>query len=136
MAVVNHNDILRAIRDRVEAAPAGTLLRHKWQHKEVDPKLGPYAEIILSPNQTDLATIGSDELTGFILVNVYVGIDEGADYPAEEAQKYLDLFPRGLSFGPGVEIYKTGTILNPIQSRNREGWFYTPLRIPYRVLSC
>ena len=144
MAKVTLNDIQKMVYDRVKAArtaQGSTLLREKHQHKRVygidNANPPPYAEIIISPMPTEALGPSGSLLRGFIEINVYSkGDDQGAYDPAEEAQKYLDLFPPEGFGQDGISIIKEGTIERPLDDRSRPGWRYTPTLIQYEARSC
>lgn len=123
-------DIQTAVIDRVEAASG--LLPIKLQSKKFEHNDKPYADLMIEPTDTQIYTINSDLLTGFILVNIYMPQDSGPMYPAQEGQKFLDLFPRDLVFDH-VRIIKTGVILSP---KNKGAWDFTPVLIEYEAHSC
>lgn len=124
------NDIRLAVFKRVDAATGLLPIKHhkrKFEHND-----NPFAEVIISPIETRLDTAdGGDLLGGFILVNVYVPKNYGAFYPAEEGQKFLDLFPRDLTLG-SVRITKSGTIQTPVDDG---AWDFTPVLIQYEAAS-
>jgi len=136
--MITLNDIQKMVYDRVTAAtdaPGSQLIRKKYHHKRIDTD-APYAELIVSPMPTESIGPGGSLLRGFIEINIYSkGDDQGAFDPAEDAQKYLDLFPVGFEQNE-IRIPKEGTIERPLDDRSRPGWRYTPTLIQYEARSC
>ena len=135
-------DIHEAVRGILELpANAANLLPLKFYHKGHTVKANankPFAELIISPNQTQ-GSISGQFLIGVILINIYVPPNHGTEWPAEQAQKYLDLFPVGMHFvGPGTEsqIFEPGTIQSAREDAARNDWCYTPTVIYYDARSC
>ena len=126
---MNLAEIQVAVVNRIESATG--LLPVKQYAKRFNHGGSPYVELIISPSETELETVdGGDLMSGIILLKVFTPDDHGAHYPAEEAQKFLDLFPRDLEFD-GIRIPRTGTIRQPVD--NEDAWWYTPATIQYEA---
>lgn len=129
---MNLAEIQVAVVGRIESATG--LLPVKQYAKHFDHGGNPYVELIISPSETESETVdGGDLMSGIILLKVFTPDDHGSNYPAIEAQKFLDLFPRDLEFD-GIRIPKTGTIRLPVD--NEDAWWYTPATIQYEADAC
>ena len=131
------NDIQNAVRSHITSNQAG-LLPVKWDDERIDHDDKPYLEVIISPDETDPAMIDGDLLIGVLLGNVYFRKGTGANYPTIEAQKFIDLFPRGTQNigGLDIDITQTGTPLNPARDQQRPEWKYVSGLVRYDAASC
>lgn len=134
---ITNSQIRATVRDILEANKA-TLLPIKYENKDFDPNGNPYAEFLLKPFNNDAVGPIGDIVGGIIGFNVYVFRDAGARYADDEAQRFVDLFPRGDFPGiDGLRIVTKGTIHDQVEGiHDREGSRFTPVTIHYEGESC
>ena len=133
---MNLPDIQIAAHARIQAAQtAGTVMQYiKYQDKSFEHNNRPYAEIMIEPMESEGIGPSGDFLRGFVLVNIYVPEDQGIEYPAQEAQKFLDLFPRGEEFND-ITIVRSH-IDGARDDPRRPKWRYTPMMAEYSARHC
>lgn len=135
-ASVTVSDILDAVRAHITANSAG-LLPIAYENEEHRHNDDPYIRVMVSPDEPDPVMTTGDIVRGYIVGNVFVKEGDGLRFPTNEAQKFIDIFPkRGGEFGGGINVTSTGTPLGATPARNLEGWYFVPALIGYDAIDC
>lgn len=123
-------DITNDVNDRLASAPGLPPLF--FDNIDADVPAGEHLRpYILPANTESLGLTELDQEQGVIQVSVFVPKGVGTIQPAETAKEILDLFPRNLEL-PSLRIDAAGSVAPPLY---REGWYVTPVTIPYQQLT-